>query len=240
MPSASNSPVTARRRKSRISNLAECIQHENANLKSTGNPVLDKVQQQLSVASMVQRFERDKSMDGAKTRSGSSSGNIRSADFSLKKWPPSTRGRSSSPLSSSSSSLSADERVSEVSVAKSVEKSSNHSSRNVTKKTSDNSATTVKMGGTKTKPAVKSASDAKVSSRRTPGATPTKNTVSLTSAKKTSPSKSVDLSVKSASVQEKLSKSSVSSLASKRSSTAPVRIVNKMFLIPILKFLNIS
>lgn len=135
MPSASNSPMTPRRRQSRISNIVQNIQHQDEQIQqqssragtttTTGNPLLDKFRHQLSVASMVQRFERDRdtSSDRARTRAGSSPGSPgREAGHvvseGLKKWPPvgavvkqvkqeksnsANSSRSSSPMSTASS-----------------------------------------------------------------------------------------------------------------------------------------
>ncbi len=65
MPSASNSPATPRRRRSRISSLAQAIAAASDSVKAGGSGP-DKFRHQLSVASMVQRFE--KTDDGERTR----------------------------------------------------------------------------------------------------------------------------------------------------------------------------
>ena len=87
MPSASNSPMTPRRRRSRISTLAQSLQQKRSVVAAANNeeeaanaaaeqeifekspsPVMEKFRQQLSVASMVQRFERDGSTERARSR----------------------------------------------------------------------------------------------------------------------------------------------------------------------------
>ncbi len=88
MPSAANSPMAPRRRNSRISSLAQALQQQQIEQQMQqqqqqqqdpsqtatpagkgGTPLSDKFRHQLSVASMVQRFERDTSLD-RKTRDG--------------------------------------------------------------------------------------------------------------------------------------------------------------------------
>lgn len=135
MPSASNSPVIQRRRNSRISSLAQEQEQTSGQVQTatvsavaalkTGNPLLDKLSKQTSVASMVQRFERDTSLD-RKTRAGSVDA-AAPAGGAIRKWAAGvSAGRTTTTLSSRSSSLSSAEAgpvVSKKSVPAAVKKS---------------------------------------------------------------------------------------------------------------------